>query len=133
MNIKSYMKIFESYKIKKIILAYKSLKEENSSFSEDELCRRLIADRLYITRRTNNTGIKTIEEADYFVRKVFKDKKLNIEETCAWIMLREHVGGLLPPLTEKKNHKKYMEKIEANKKRSEEFSKKAREIKEKIL
>jgi len=122
------MKIFENYKIKKIILAYKALKEENHGLSEDELCCRLIANRLYITRHTNDSGIKTIDDADYFVKKVFENRKLNIEETCVWIMVREHIGGLFPSISEIKDEKKYMEKIKANRKRQEFFLKKAGEI-----
>jgi len=127
--MKNLRKIFESYKIKKIIQAYKHLGKENLNFSEDELCRRLVADRLYITRHTNDTGIKTVEDADYFVREILNDTKLTIEKTCSWIMSREHSGGLLPKIGDNK----YMEKLEGNIKREEEFFQKAKEIKNKIL
>ena len=121
-------RMFESFKIKKIIRAYNVLKKENPNLSENELCRRLIADRLYITRHTNDTGIKEIGEADYFVNKVFKDGSLNIEETCTWIMLREHEGDLLPPPGEGVSQ----EKIERKMKKREEFFNKAKKIKEKM-
>jgi len=127
--MKNLKKIFESYKIKKIIQAYKRLNKENPNFSEDELCRRLIADRLYITRHTNDIGIQTIEDADYFIRKIFGDAKLTIEETCSWIMLREHVGGSLPKIGDGE----YMKKLEANMNKKEEFFKRAQELKNKIL
>ncbi len=107
--------IFETYKIKKIIKAYNFLKKENPNLSEEELCLRLIADRLYITRRTNNRAIKKIEDADYFVKRMLKGKILNIEQTCAWIMCNEYHEDALKDVVDGNFSSKLEKKLEKEK------------------
>jgi len=79
-------------KIKRIILTFKNEKGSNPTASEDAICRKIIASRLYITRISNPIGIKTIDDAIMYVTHIFSEPTLTISKTCNWIITHEKGG-----------------------------------------
>ena len=76
-------------KIKRIIQTFKKEKELNPNASEDAVCRKIIASRLYITRKTNPIGIQSIDDATSFVNNIFPGDSLTVSSTCHWIISHE--------------------------------------------
>lgn len=85
-------------KVRNCMKAYKNWKETYPKLSEDEICRRVTRDRLYVTRRINGYGIKTLEDAEFVVEHTFDDP-LDIGRACNWLIGMESEGyGPRPPL-----------------------------------
>lgn len=87
-------------KIQRIIVAYRDLKKQYPSETEDVLCRKLIAYRLYVTRTTNPKGINTMDEAGEYVKRVFTTP-VTLKSTCHWIVSMEKGGSLKNANTQK--------------------------------
>ena len=87
--IASRFKFMENLKIREIIYKYRDFKQANPDFSEDQLCRLTIEDRLKKNYQPYNLINNSDKEIQLYMEDLFK-KELSLKYICMWFMEHDY-------------------------------------------